>query len=469
MQKKLSTKISAAALASITAFSLGFGGLVPQAALASSHREAPLISADQQADASDLYAFVSPDKPDTVTFIANYVPLQVPAAGPNFYKFGDDVLYEINIDNNGDAKEDITYQFDFSSSIKNGNTFLYNTGGIKTPNDPNLNQRQYYSVSVIKGKDHRRADHMGKVMAGAKKLQVAPANVGPKSYPQGYAPIAAQSVFNIGDGVKVFAGPRDDAFFVDLGGIFDLISGISGKDYVSGTNVNTIAIQVPISQLTANGKMVTDPKNANAVIGVRTTSYRKSTSVLRGDKTPGTNHSGRWVQVSRLDNPLVNEVVIPLKDKDRWNASLPKNDGQFLKHVTHPELAGLMTAILGVPTPPAPRNDLVTIFLTGIDGLNKPAKVTPSSQLRLNMAIAPSATPNRLGVLGGDNAGFPNGRRLADDVTDIALQAMAGGTPFTPDFYKAPNNAVGDKVDLNDKTFMTSFPYAAEPHAYAQQ
>ena len=171
--------------------------------------------------------------------------------------------------------------------------------------------------------------------------------------------------------------------------------------------------------------------------------------------------------MSRHDNPLVNEVIIPLKDKDNWNASNPKNDTKFLSYVTNPELSGLMTALLGVKTPPAPRNDLVTIFLTGIPGLNQPAKVVPSSQLRLNMAIAPTPTPNRLGVLRGDTAGFPNGRRLTDDVTDIALQALAGGTPFTPDFNIAPNNAVGDKIDGNDELIMTEFPYVAEPHAYA--
>ncbi len=438
--------------------------------VASSHREAPLISQDAQADATDLYAFVSPDKPDTVTLIANYLPMQLPPAGPNFYKFGDEVLYEINIDNNGDAKDDLSLQFKFWSEVKNGNTFLYNTGPITALNSPNLNQKQYYSVSLLRGEENRNAVRKGKVVKGAEKLMVAPANVGPKSYPEGYGKVAAQAVYNVGEGIKVFAGPRDDPFFVDLGGIFDLLSGISGKDYVAGANVMTLAVQVPKSFLTANKKDATDPKDTNSIVGVRTTSYRKTASVLREENGKAMSKtSGNWVQVSRLDNPLVNEVVIPLKDKDKWNSSLPKNDGQFLSYVTKPELGGLMKAILGVNTPPAPRNDLVTIFLTGIPGLNQPAKVVASSQLRLNMAIPPTAEPKKNGVLAGDNAGYPNGRRLADDVTDIALQAVAGGTPFTPDFNKEPNNVIGDKVDANDKAFMGAFPYVAEPNGYAAQ
>ncbi len=441
--------------------------LTPSIASASSHREAPLISQDAQADGTDLYAFVSPDNSDTVTFVANYLPVQVPSAGPNYYKFGDEVLYEINIDNNGDAKDDMSFQFKFNSEIKNGNTFLYNTGPITALNSPNLNQRQFYSVWWAKG----HQNYNGTMVKGANKLQVAPAYVGAKSFPEGYGKVAQQAVHSIGDGIKVFAGPREDPFFVDLGGIFDLLSGISGKEHLAGANVMTIALQVPKKLLAANGKIPTDDKDTNSIIGVRTTAYRKSPSVLREvkdskGKMMTKKEDGKWTQVSRLDNPLVNEVVIPLKNKDKWNASQPKDDGQFLSSVTNPELGGLMKGILGVNTPPAPRNDLVTIFLTGIPGLNQPAKVTPSSQLRLNMAVPVTAEPKKNGVLAGDNQGYPNGRRLADDVTDISLQAVAGGTPFTPDFNIAPNNAIGDKVDANDKPFMTVFPYVAEPNAY---
>ena len=444
----------------ISAVALGIVG-ASKPADASSHREAPFIGGDPEADATDVYAFRSPDRPDTVTLVANYVPLEVAAAGPNFYKFGEDVLYEINVDNDGDARDDLSFQFRFNDRINNGNTFLYNTGPITSLNDPNLNQEQFYSVSMLKGSDHDNSLRQGQVID--KNLQVAPANVGPVSYPEGYRKVANDAIYGIGGGVKVFAGPRDDPFFADLGGIFDLLQGIEGEDYLADLNVHTMAVQVPIS-------MLKGPKDS--IIGVRTTSYRQSMSVLRPIGNPDSklndprSTKGPWVQLSRLDMPLVNELVIPLKDKNRWNGSKPRFDSQFAKYVLDPEPARLIEAILGVNVPSPPRNDLATIFLTGIQGLNKPAGVEASSQLRLNMAIQPSDNPNRLGVLRGDNAGFPNGRRLADDVVDIELQALAGGTPLTPDFNKAPNNQLGDGVDANDVPFRNSFPYLADPQAY---
>jgi hypothetical protein len=436
---------------------------------ASSHREAPFIGGDPQADATDVYAFRSPDKQDTVTLIANYIPLEVAPAGPNFYFFSNDVLYEINVDNDGDAKDDISFQFRFRGKdtttdrvVNNGNTFLYNTGPITSLDDPNLNQEQFYSVSMLREDDHKEPYRQGKVIA--KNLQVAPANVGPVSYPEGYSKVANEAIYSMGDGIKVFAGPRDDPFFADLGGIFDLLQGIEGEDYLADLNVHTIAIQVPISMLEGPN---------DSIIGVRTTSYRQTMSVLRPVGNPDSRLSdplstqGPWVQLSRLDMPLVNELVIPLKDKNRFNGSRPRFDGQFLEYVRNPEPAGLIESILGVDVPPNPRDDIAAIFLTGIPGLNKPEDVKPSSQLRLNMAIEPSKHPNRLGVLGGDNAGFPNGRRLADDVVDIELQALAGATPLTPEFDKEPNNQLGDLVDANDVPFLDSFPYVAAPQAYS--
>jgi hypothetical protein len=447
----------------ISAVALGMIGF-SRPADASSHREAPFISGDQQADATDVYAFRSPDRRDSVTLIANYLPAEEAAAGPNFYKFGDDVLYEINVDNDGDARDDLSFQFRFKSRINNGNTFLYNTGPITSLDDPNLNQEQFYSVSVLKDTDHDDSLREGTVKA--RNLQVAPANVGPVSYPEGYRKVADEARYDIGGGMRVFAGPRDDPFFADLGGIFDLLQGIEGEDYLADLNVHTIAIQVPIDELT----------KADETIGVRTTSYRQTTSVLRPIGQPDSqltnpkSSSGPWVQLSRLDMPLVNELVIPLKDKDRWNGSKPRFDGQFGKYVLDPEPARLIDAILlpnnDVPDPP--RNDLAAIFLTGIQDLNKPKGVVPSSQLRLNTAISPSDTPSRLGILGGDRAGFPNGRRPADDVVDIELQALAGATPLTPDFNKAPNNKLGDGVDKNDVPFRNSFPYLADPQDYTE-
>jgi hypothetical protein len=428
---------------------------------ASSHREAPFIGGDPEADATDVYAFRSPDKPNTVTLIANYVPLEVAAAGPNFYKFGEDVLYEINVDNDGDAKDDISFQLNFRNRINNGDTFLHNTGQITSLDDSDLNQEQFYSLSVLRGDDHNDPSRKGKVITN--NLQVAPANVGPKSYPQGYSKVANQAIYTLDNGIKVFAGPRDDPFFADLGGIFDLLQGIEGEDYLKDLNVHTIAVQVPIS-------MLKGPKDS--IIGVRTTSYRQSTSVLRPVGNPDSQLNdprstrGPWVQLSRLDMPLVNELVIPLKDKNRFNGSQPRFDGQFLKYVRNPEPAGLIENILGIDVPPNPRDDIATIFLTGIPGLNKPEGVKPSSQLRLNMSVQPKASPNRLGVLGGDTAGFPNGRRLTDDVVDIELQALAGATPLTPKFDKKPNNTLGDGVNANDVPFLNSFPYIARPQAY---
>jgi hypothetical protein len=306
----------------------------------------------------------------------------------------------------------------------------------------------------------------GKVIA--RNLQVAPANVGPVSYPQGYSRVANEAIYDIGDGIKVFAGPRDDPFFADLGRIFDLLNlqQGTGRDYLADLNVHSIAIQVPIETLKGSEE--------DSIIGVRTTSYRRSLTVLRPIGNPDsqrrdpTSTRGPWVQLSRLDIPLVNELVIPLKDKNRFNGSKPHFDAQFLKYVLDPEPARLIEAILGVDVPEPPREDLVTILLTGIPDLNKPEDVKPSSQLRLNMAIEPSRNPNRLGVLGGDNAGFPNGRRLADDVVDIELQALAGATPFTPEFDKPPNNQLGDGVNANDVPFLNRFPYAAEPQDYTE-
>lgn len=459
------------------AVSVGLLGTVTSSD-ASSHREAPYIATDPQADATDLYAFVANDAPDSVTFVANYVPLQVPAAGPNFYKFGDDVLYEINIDNNGDAVDDLSYQFRFRSELNAGNafnngTFLYNTGPLNTKGDADQNVRQFFSVSKLTGTPG--STRQGTVIA--ENLEVAPARVGPTSTPD-YGALASQFNHTIGTGIKVFAGPRDDPFFVDLGGIFDLLSVGGATDYVAGLNVHSIVIQVPKNQLTANGQAPSGATDPNAIIGVRTTAYRQSIRVLRELGASGSTlgqintgpaaeggaiNRGPWVQVSRLDLPLVNEAVIPLKDKDRWNGSKPANDGQFLTYVQNSHLAALLNLVLSVNVPANPRNDLVDTLLKGIAGLNRPANVVASSQLRLNMAIPPAATANRLGAVGGDLAGFPNGRRLTDDVTDIELAAIAGclqGGAF------AANCTLGDGVNANDKPFLSSFPYLALPHDY---
>ncbi len=455
--------------------SLGLlGTLVPTSA--SSHREAPLTREDPVADGTDFYAFVSPDDPTKVTFIANYLPFEDAQGGPNFYDFGDDVNYQISIDNNGDAVNDITYEFRFSKQIINGDTFLYNNGPISSVTDENYLQRQTYDVFEVRGGERRQI---------ADDLSTPPEKVGPRT-DTNYNATAQSTVYSIdGGGTRVFAGQRDDPFFVDLGSAFDLLglrpfnrahlisrATARGVDAVAKKNVHSIAIQVPITQLTADRQGTTGADDPDAVIGAYTQSQRFTTTTRGADGSK--TGSGDFVNVSRLGHPLVNEAVVPLKFKDFFNASEPEKDAAngYAPLVTDPELGKLIPVLYpGVKVPPSPRTDLVSIFLTGIKGLNMPmnapgGNVQPAELLRLNMAVSPKpfGRENRLGVLGGDTAGFPNGRRLADDVVDIELRAVAGATPFTPAFNKAPNNALGDGVNRNDCAFTRGFPYLAAPH-----
>jgi hypothetical protein len=427
---------------------------------ASSHREAPRIAQDPVADNTDVYAFVAPDAPNAVTIVGNWIPLEAPYGGPNFHQFGADVLYQFNVDNNGDAKPEIKYQFRFHNKVRSGKTFLYATGPVTSLSDPDLNVRQTYSVTETR---------YGHVTTLAKNVPVAPANIGPRSTPN-YAALADAAEKTLPHGIKVFAGPRDDPFFVDLGAVFDLgglrplnqahvipLPNAAGKDNLAEFNVHSIVLQVPKSRLV----------NKDSTIGIWSSTYRQRTRVLdRNGHSPAL--SGPWTQVSRLGMPLVNEVVVPLGKKNAFNASPPHQDAQFGANVLDPELAGLVPKLYpGVSVPKAPRNDIATIFLTGVPGLNQPKHVQASEMIRLNTAIAPTpwAQQNRLGLLGGQNDGFPNGRRLGDDVLDIELRALAGGTPFTPQFNHAPNNALTDGVDHNDVSFLHQFPYVGLPHS----
>jgi len=427
-------------------------------ARASSHSEAPGTAKDRLADDTDLYAWVAADAPDAVTIVGDWVPLLEPASGPNFSSLDDQATYWINVDNVGDAQAHIRYSFTFHTERRTDATFLYNTGVVTSLDSPNLNVRQTYTVT--------RYDNGVPTVLGS-NLVVAPSFVGPVSMP-GYGALAQLAVSTLSDGSKVFVGPRDDPFYVDLSAIFDLLTirrppGNRGKgvDDLAGFNVMTIALQVPKVRLTMDGQA---PGASNSVIGVYVSTERPAQRTLNADGTITT--SGAPIQVSRLGNPLVNEVVVPLKDKDRFNASHPTGDGAFLPYVLDPELAHLLGLVHGIATPPAPRNDLVAIFLTGIPNLNQPANPNqvPCEMLRLNMSVAPAKTPSRLGLLGGDTAGFPNGRRLPDDVVDIAERAVAGATPFTASFNVAPNNQLGDGVDANDLPFLPYFPYVAPPH-----
>jgi len=432
--------LAAAALSAAAALP----ALAPDRAGASSHREAPRILGLPQYDNTDVYAFVSPDKPDTTTLIANWIPLEEPAGGPNFYPFATNALYEINIDNNGDARADITYRWTFKDaktpgpgdSFTGNGTFLYNNGPVDSLNDPNLLFQQTYTLSRL---------DKGSWFTLAKDVPVAPSFVGNASMPnyQALRDQAVQDFRRFNWTGKTFAGQADETFFLDLR-VFDLLYGGDlsevGNDTLAGYNVNSIALQVPSKDLAA-------PGGKDPVIGVWSSTSKK-------------NAFGSYSRVSRLGSPLVNEVVIPYHRKDRFNASKPSDDGQFANFVLNPELPKIVEAIYGIPAPATPRNDLVAAFLTGVDGLNKPANVTASEMLRLNTKPFSGQTFSRLGVIGGDNNGFPNGRRLTDDVVDIALQVVEGVLlPGAPDAVKG----LGDGVNANDKDFGDTFPYVALP------
>jgi hypothetical protein len=486
---------------------------------ASSHREAPSTSVDPMVDNTDVYAFVDPTDPTRVNILANYIPFQLAQGGPNFYRFDDNVLYAINIDNNGDATPDIQIQWRFRTLVANPNTFLYNTGQVTSLNDPDLNIKQFYSVTVLRGTASETitpATPAAGSPAGF-PFQTPPVNVGVRSTPN-YETALAQPAIGTAStsrgNVNLFAGQRDEGFYIDIGSIFDLLGlrpfntnhilprpTAPGVDGTAGVNVSTLAIQMPAAAVTANGANPTGPTDANAVIGIWATASRQSMIVFGnpttanpgGDRSGNVTFSGSFVQVSRLGNPLINELIVPLRLKDRFNASQPSDDAQFLSLVQDPEPARLITQLYNVFTPSPPRNDIVQIFLTGIGGLNQPGngpttnvpgvgsvKVVPSEQLRLNLGIPPSGpangagTPDRLGLLSpvtkpgcpfGDCAGFPNGRRVGDDVVDIELRALAGATPFTPTFNNSPRNLLGDGVNENDRPFLTRFPYLATPWA----
>jgi Domain of unknown function (DUF4331) len=442
----------------------------------SSHREAPEISKDPVADSTDIYAFVSPDKPGTVTLIANYIPLEAPAGGPNFYEFGDDVLYEIHIDNNGDGRADISYQFRFNTTVRNPDTFLYNTGPIESLGSPSWNRVQTFSVSGPSGS-------LGSGLA------CPPCNIGPLSTPD-YASLATAAVHDLGGGIRVFAGQRAEAFYVDLGAIFDLadlrpfanlhatfgLPGVPSGPGVNATNhvnVHSIAIQVPISAVTRSG---------HPTIGVWTSASRQRVRLWDADGGENVN-SGPFRQVSRLGNPLINEVIIAMGDKDRWNSLPPADDKQFAHYVTQPGLAALLPVLYpGVfPNLAAlvksgkPRADLEAILMTGIPagiikGFTNFTGPVIADMLRLNTSIQAAKKPNMFGLLGGDPAGFPNGRRIADNVVAIELRAIAGVTYPLIDSKFTPDKAAGLLTDgLTAASVSASplgqFPYLGVPYS----
>ena len=438
--------------AAFAAVALAAGVLGPIGSSASSHREAPLTSADPQIDQTDLYAFTSPDDPSSVTIVSSWIPFQEPAGGPNFYTFGEGVRYDVNISNDADAKPEIVYRWMFDTHYRNPNTFLYNTGQVSSLNDPDLNIYQTYDLrKIVAGRKSRLLlnDEM-----------VAPSDVGEASIPD-YAMVSNEAITPLTSGGKSWVGQSDDPFFLDLR-VFDLLYGADfsevGDDTLAGFNVSTMALQIPKTEL-AQGGNVAD----NGVIGVWNTASRRSTRIQRKDGS--SSYQGKWVQVSRLGMPLVNEVVVPVGAKDYFNGSKPKDDEQFLGAVQDPELPHLIEGVYGIEAPDSDpdtagiqRADLIQVFLTGVEGLNQPANVEASEMLRLNMNTPVcSSSCSSLGVIAGDNAGFPNGRRLSDDVVDIALQVVEGE-------LIGGANDLADGVGSNDLEFRDTFPYVALPH-----
>ena len=458
--------------------------------LASSHREAPFITGIPKVDGTDFYLFRSYEtgRESYVTIIANYLPLQAPYGGPNYFDLDSKALYEIHIDNDGDAIEDLTFQFRFSDVVTDlqvpvdglmVSVPLKNIGAIgPSPADTtNVNVRQTYEVTLVRGDRRSRQREKLTFVDNTDTVFRKPLdNIGEKSIPD-YASYAAAHVYDVAipgcDNGRVFVGQRKEGFAVNLGEIFDLVNTnplgpVDGEaNTIGNLNVTSLALEVPISCLTSAGEPVIGGWTTASLRQARIINPRPNFS--RG-KSPSLD-GGAFTQVSRLGAPLVNEVVIGLTDKDRFNASEPKDDQQFAAYVTNPtlpELLEILFAGAGAQAPNLfPRTDLVSAFLTGVEGLNQPANVTPSEMLRLNTAIdvTDMGAQNNLGVLGGDLAGFPNGRRPGDDVVDIELRVAMGA--LIADATVAPNNTAPftDGATLNATDFDSGFPYLTAPLA----
>ena len=453
-----STALGAASAAALVAGSLAVSGV-----FGSSHREAPNILKDPTADNTDVYAFTAPDAPGSLTVVANWIPLADPAGGPNFFPLDENARYYVKIDNSGDGREDVAYRWDFETKFRNPNSFLYAAPTVDSINDPDLNFVQTYDLYK---EDYNSSGKVIKTRKIADDAPVVPDNVGPKTIPN-FAKVEAGGVVPLKGGGKTIVTPADDAFFVDLGAIFDGINidkpgrpniGLGnqggGKDDVAGYNTKSFVLQVPEREVTRDGKQVSGMNDKSGVVGVWSTTERRSYSVggRRGHRRD------KWVQVSRLANPLINEVMVPLGKKDKFNRTSPANDEKnFGKFALNPEPARLLNALFGLGVQETNRTDIVQALLTGVPGLTQIGKNPAAADtLKLNLGVAPAANPNRFGVLAGDVAGFPNGRRLADDAVDIELRVIAGALLSPP-----KNIPLGDGVDQNDAPFRAQFPYVA--------
>jgi hypothetical protein len=437
-------------------------------ALSSSHREAPGIMLDPAADNTDVYAWTAPGAEDAITIASDWIPGQVPANGPNFFRFDDRARYYNKIDNDGDGVADIAYRFTFDTETRNPNSFLYAGPGTEDFSDPKLNVIQTYDLV------REEYNNKGKLTSRkqvARNVPVAPPNIGPKTFPH-YGNFVSQATRTLPDGTKLFVGSRDEPFFVDLGAAFDAINvrmGTGnvggGRNDLSGYWTSSTVMQLPERLVTRNGQAVESADAKNAVVGVWSTTERRKLEVTNagyGGGSPGKVHKrpNDWVQVSRLGNPLINEVIIPLGKKDKFNRTTPDQDAALYgKFATDPELAAVLNALFNVNAPEHGRDDIVQAVLQGIPGLNQHQGKfagTPVDTLKLNLGIAPSANPSRFGVIGGDLAGYPNGRRPIDDVVDIDLQVIAG-------FLKGNKVPLGDGVDKDDVGFQSQFPYLSDP------
>jgi hypothetical protein len=445
--RKVAIALGAAALIALALLAAVVRGSGPGTAAASSHREAPLISEDPSADNTDLYAFRSPDNPDTLTIVSNFIPGEDPAAGPNYYTFSPTARYDIYVDRNGDGKADVSYYFRFKRNT--GPFFLGDTV-------------QPYTVTRVVGHGDPQVVAQGKT---------PPDNIGPRSTPN-YHDLVTQSITPLQGGGKVFAGQRDDPFFGDIGDIFDLVAirkgtGATGggKDFFAGYGVHSIVMQIPISQIDTTSHVVgvwSAADRLRASVGDQNTKKNPKSKAKKSHKNDDNDQGGSWVQVSRLGNPLINEVIIPTGLKDLWNRLTPATDAQFAKYYTTPILAAVINKLYpGLNVPETNRDDLVQVLLTGIPGVNFTGS-TLADELRVNLStpITPADKFSRLGVVGGDLQGWPNGRRLEDDVIDTAERAVGGVLVKNP-------LPLGDGVDHGDIPNLSSFPYVPDPQAGA--
>lgn len=428
-------------------------GLAPTASSAASHREAPLISLDPTADITDFFMFRSYEagEEDSIVLIMDVIPGEEPSSGPNYWNFDPSVLYSFNIDNNMDGKaEDVRFEIRFKNEFRGVNRdlglFLSYVAlppitALDGPGSEGLGLRQTYTVTMF---------NKGKKTVLGRDLIAVPSNVGPRTMPNYEADLAQNGIYELDKGVRVFAGQRDDPFYIDLGAVFDTLNLRSpGTDMLSGFNVHTIALEVPASLLTKDKKGPSD--TSQPVLGAYAATSRQSVRVLRGeDDDDREKGDGKWVQVQRLANPLVNEAIIGTVDKDKWNATEPSKEKRFVEYYTNPRLVTALEAVFA-PADADPLLDLRDVLLTYTAG--DYSKL--SELLRLNISVAPVAldSQNPLTVLAGDTAGWPNGRRPIDDVTDVAIRVI-GGTEFA---------TAGDAVDANDIALPDTFPFLATP------